>query len=494
MRPRAVIIALLLAAAAYIAAARIPWCNQPDVRRATGIVLATLILWISEIAPLGIIALAIPIAATFAKLLTWESAVSVWGDRIIFLNLGAFLLARALDKHGAFDWLLSARWWGSNDPAAPARHTHRPAGRLTALVLTTSGTISTVQNNTATTAMLLPVVAAAARRASRPAPVLMALSLGATLGGMSTPIGTAPNFIGYGAMKKLDDSISFLSWARVGIPVWIGASIMAWLILMLASRWNRLLSPPAPDPQPGAGWAEPRVTPDIAPSIARQDESRAQRIAARRWALAALAAAAAAWIATGIVVGTTPTGHRAREIVETYLPESLVPVAVALALFIVRVGPAHRPVLDRHDFQLIDWDTIFLFAGGLCLGKMLEQSGAATALANSVAHAHLPPLALLLLLAAATVLLSELTSNTATAALMVPIAASLAPVVGMSPVKVIWVVALSASLGFALPVSTPPNALVYGTRLVPLRWMAVVGIMIDVVCLLWVVACVTLLG
>lgn len=489
MRPRAVIIALLLAAAAYVAAAEIPWCAQEPVRRATGIVLATLILWISEIAPLGIIALAIPVAATFAKLLTWESAVSVWGDRIIFLNLGAFLLARALDKHGAFDWLLSARWWGTNDPA-----TRRTTGRLTALVLTTSGAISTVQNNTATTAMLLPVVTAAARRTARPAAVLMALSLGATLGGMATPIGTAPNFIGYAAMKKLDDSVSFLSWSRVGFVVWIGASILAWLILMLASRWQRLMSPPAPEPQPGAGWAEPRVTPDIAPSIARQDESRAQRVAAQRWALAALATAAAVWIGTGIVIGTTPTNHPYRAFVETYLPESLVPVAVALGLFIVRVGPSHRAVLDRNDFQLIDWDTIFLFAGGLCLGKMLDQSGAATALANSVAHAHLPPLALLLLLAAATVLLSELTSNTATAALMVPIAASLAPVVGMPPTKVIWVVALSASLGFALPVSTPPNALVYGTRLVPLRWMAVVGIMIDVVSVLWVVACVTLLA
>ncbi len=489
MRPRATFIALALAAAAYVAAAQIPWCTQPEIRRATGIVLAVLILWISEIAPLGIIALAIPIAATFARILTWESALSVWGDRIIFLNLGAFLLARALDKHGAFDWLLSARWWGTNDPAA-----RRPTGRLTALVLTTSGAISTVQNNTAVTAMLLPVVTAAARRAAKPAAVLFALSLGATLGGMATPIGTAPNFIGYAAMKKLDDSVSFLSWTRVGLVVWIGTSILAWLILMLASRWQKLMSPPAPDPHPGASWSEPRVTADIAPSIERQPESESQRRAARRWALAALATAAAIWIATGIVVGTTPTNHPYRVFVETYLPESLVPVAVALVLFIVRVGPAHRPILDRHDFQLVDWDTIFLFAGGLCLGKMLEKSGAASALAQTVAHAALPSLVLLLLLAAATVLLSELTSNTATAALMVPIAASLAPVVGMPPVKVIWVVALSASLGFALPVSTPPNALVYGTRLIPLRWMAVVGILIDIVCLLWVVACVTLLG
>jgi sodium-dependent dicarboxylate transporter 2/3/5 len=106
-----------------------------------------------------------------------------------------------------------------------------------------------------------------------------------------------------------------------------------------------------------------------------------------------------------------------------------------------------------------------------------------------VAGAELSPVLLMLAMAGATVLLSELTSNTATASLMVPIAGSLADPLGLSPTHAIWLVALAASLGFALPVSTPPNALVYGTRLIPLRTMAAVGIAVDVLSIVWLVAC-----
>ncbi len=479
MQRRGVVV-ILIAAAAFALVAKSPWHGDASVRRATAIVVATLILWISEIAPLGIIALWIPIAATMTGLLTWPQAVTVWGDPIIFLNLGAFLLARALDKHGAFDWLIRSRWLNTPEPESRGG-----AGRTLA-VLAISGTISTVQNNTAVTAMLLPAVASVARRSVRPAAVLMALSLGATLGGMATPIGTAPNFLGYAAMKQLSDNVSFLTWSRVGIVVWGGTTLAAWGILTLAGRFA---------PRGLAGdFSDAVARRRISPQIERTDESDAERRAARRWSLAALGLAAMVWISSGIVVGVCPPESDFRVAVERYLPESLVPVAAALLLFLVRTGPAGRTVLDRRDFQTIDWDTLFLFGGGLCLSRLLDKSGTAAALAASVGHLHWSPMVSLLAVAGATVLLSEVTSNTATAALMVPIAASIATAIGVPPIKVIQVVALAASLGFALPVSTPPNALVYGTGMIPLRWMACVGVAIDIVCVVWVVGCVLALG
>ena len=214
----------------------------------------------------------------------------------------------------------------------------------------------------------------------------------------------------------------------------------------------------------------------------------------RRWSLAALGLAAAVWIGTGIVIGVYPPDSTIRVAIEKFLPESLVPVAAALLLFLVRTGPGGRSVLDRRDFQTIDWDTLFLFGGGLCLGRLLDKSGTAAALAASVGHLHWPPMVSLLAVAGATVLLSEVTSNTATAALMVPIAASIAATIGVPPIKVIQVVALAASLGFCCRYRRRPTPSLYGTGMIPLRWMVCVGVAIDIVCIAWVVGCVLTLG
>jgi sodium-dependent dicarboxylate transporter 2/3/5 len=509
MSNRLRVLTLLLSAAAFALAAAAPWHPEPRVRCATGVVLAALVLWISEIAPLGVIALGIPPALTLSGVLTWKAALTSWGDPIIFLFLGAFLLARALDKHGVFDRLHGASWSRASGPAL-----------LPLLVLSISGALSVLQNNTAVTAMLLPVVVTLARRTPAPALALLALSYGATFGGMATPVGTAPNLIGYVAMKRLDPGVNFLSWMRVGLPVWIGTTLIAWMLLVLLPRlaagrltrnarrepsWvDRLLRTDAPvsDETPSAAWvsrtgpARPGHSADLLSTAGDGPTSTAGRAdpesrrAAQRWAVGAFLATAAVWLASGAVLSSTQEGDALNTWVRTYLPESLIPVTASLVLFMVRPGRAERTVLDRSDFQALDWDTLFLIAGGLCLGTALEESGAATALAEAVARVALGPTAILFLLAGVTVLLSEMTSNTATAALLVPLAGPLAGAVGLDPVQCIWLVALAASLGFALPVSTPPNAIVYGTRLVPLRLMIVLGLAVDLSCVSWVVCCV----
>ncbi|MBI5866596.1 MAG: anion permease, partial [Planctomycetes bacterium] len=359
-------------------------------------------------------------------------------------------------------------------------------------IMLLAGLISTVQNNTAVTALLLPATVAIARSTRLPALPLLALSYGATFGGMATPVGTAPNFIGYSAISKFSSSFSFVYWMRVGVPVWLGATVIAWGVITLlarfAGRW----------PVRIGSWFQSGGLDDVGPALEphmNAVEEPAEKCADGRlaaWTMFALAASI--WLTVGICKSALGDGHPTVLWLNRYVPDSLVPVAAAAVLFVWRAGPRMRPVLDRHDFQSLDWDTLFLIAGGLCLGKTLEQSGAAAALAASVAALKVSPLLVMLALGGVTVLLSELTSNTATAQLMVPLAASIAPAVGLSPMKTIWLVALSASMGFALPVSTPPNAIVYGTRLVPLRLMIVAGLAIDVLGLAWVVACIHWLG
>lgn len=493
-------VTFLIASGLFCLCALLPWHDNVQVRRATGVVLATLVLWISEVAPLGVVAMGIPIAATFTGLLPWKDAVAAWGDEIVFLFLGAFLLARALDKHGVFDWIVNARWatFGKGDSSRA----------LTMLVLALSGLISTLQNNTAVTAMMLPVVLAMSRRVKWPAAPLLALAWGATFGGMAVPVGTAPNFIGYSAMKHIDASVSFISWMRVGVPVWLGCSLIGWAVLTIGTRLlPRLSRQDALDKtQRGPDWIESLVVTDVGPEPApHRTESAASSPTdpqksgqapaidpARRIVIFAFFAAAMLWLIPGLIRSATAVDHPASIWIRTYLPESLVPVLIAWALFLIRVGPERKSILDRHDFQALDWDTLFLIAGGLALGRMLDTSGFASTLTDAIARASMPPVMLMLCLVGATVLLSELTSNTATAALMVPIAGSLAVPLGLSPVQAIWLVALAASLGFALPVSTPPNAIVYGTRLVPLRFMFVTGIVVDLLCTVWLVCCVVM--
>ncbi|MCC6359905.1 MAG: anion permease [Phycisphaerales bacterium] len=481
MRVPAPILATFVAVGLGCAVGFFPWHPSESIRAGTGLVVGALALWISESAPLGIIALLIPAAATACGLLTWKDALSAWGNPIIFLFFAAFLFARALEKFGTLDWVAGVALRKSGATSTL---------RACLIVLLISGCLSTFQNNTAIAAMLLPVTVSISRRTGVPALPLLALSLGATFGGMAAPVGTAPNFLGYGKIRELDSSFSFLTWLRVGVPVWLGTTVIALGVLsaaaVIARTRNGLSRDPADSIDVEAAETAAEVARRRGVAGLSVPELRRGRIAA----VAAVLVVVTAWLTIGVIKSIVPADGPESKWIERYLPESLVALVVAWPLFMIPVGARGQRVLDRRDFQALDWDTLFLIAGGLCLGTALDRSGASDALANAVAQLNVPPLLLMIALGGVTVILSELTSNTATASTLVPIAGALAPALGMTPVDAIWLVALCASLGFALPISTPPNAIVYGTGLVPIRLMLAVGIVVDVLALLWVVACV----
>ncbi|MBK8913105.1 MAG: SLC13/DASS family transporter [Phycisphaerales bacterium] len=495
--PRRAMLWLLIAAAVYTAILVIPWHPDARVRAAAALSAGALTLWISESAPLGAIGLLIPVVACSSGLLTWKDAVARWGDPIIMLFLGAFLLARALEKHGAFDRL-----------GTFVHRTARTRGDalLVLVIILGAGALSAVQNNTAVTAMLLPIVIPIARAAPRPAIPLLALAYGASYGGMATPVGTAPNFIGFAALREVDPGASFLTWMRVGIPVWIGASAIGCFALWASRRITaapvEITAPAAPAAQATApaapGVEAPRAAP-VPPSVydaaAAAGSARSDRepLAARA-ALIALGLTAAAWMTVGAIQSCFPDDHSAHLWTKRYLPESVPPIVAAVALFFVRVGRQRRAVLERRDINTLDFDTLFLVAGGLCLGLVLETSGAAKELAGLIGNKSVPPLVLYLTVSALTVLMSEIVSNTATAAMMVPIVIALAKEQGVDPGPLIMLVALSASLGVSLPISTPPNAIVYGSGLMRMRHMIVPGVIADVLGIVWVVLCVRMLA
>ncbi|MFN0137200.1 MAG: SLC13 family permease [Phycisphaerae bacterium] len=480
------LLTVALCASCLIGISWYPWHPSPLVRAGSALAAATLVLWVSEIASPGVVAVFIPMAAGLMGILPWKDALTAWGDQIVFLFLGSFLLARALDKFGLFDGVLTSSWMRRMDWGGGMGHV--------LLILGVSSVLSTVQNNTAVTAMLLPPVVALARRSVAPGALALALSYGATFGGMATPVGTAPNLIGYARMQALDPSVSFLSWMWVGVPVWAGTGLIGWAALAIVRRHASApitaevaAAMPTPGPaRPEHAAGELRVERDPGESIARRS--------GLRWAVAAALATIATWLTCSFITTSLPAGEPTRVWVEKNLHESLPAMAAVWLLFLVPLSGTRRTVLDRRDFQALDWDTLFLIAGGLCMGKVIERSGAAEALAQAVGQTQMSPLLLMFALGGVAVLLSELISNTATAALLVPVAASLAPAVGLPPVQTIWLVALCASLGFALPVSTPPNAIVYGTGLIRFRYMLITGIVVDVLALSWVVFCVRVLA
>jgi sodium-dependent dicarboxylate transporter 2/3/5 len=200
----------------------------------------------------------------------------------------------------------------------------------------------------------------------------------------------------------------------------------------------------------------------------------------REWGtLAAFTVALVLWTLpdlAGLLLGTEST---AAEWLHSHVTLAVGAVTGAALLFILR--PGGQPVLTWTEARAIDWGTIVLFGGGIALGSAMEASGLAASLGEALAEWLNADTvwAITALGIAAAILLSEIASNTASASIMVPVVIGLAQAVGVDPVAPALGAALGASLGFMMPVSTPPNAIVYGSGLVPAREMRTTGLLID---------------
>jgi sodium-dependent dicarboxylate transporter 2/3/5 len=221
----------------------------------------------------------------------------------------------------------------------------------------------------------------------------------------------------------------------------------------------------------------------------------------------------ALWIGPGLLQATLLGGSTALETLQRRLPEAVVPMLGALLLFVLPAGSSRgeQPeagggswlrgprILDVSIIRKVDWGTLLLFGGGLSLGQLMFSTGLARWLGESVSEAAQagPPSAattFFVVLAATTlsVVVSEITSNTASAALVVPVVLALAQAAGVDPLKPALAATVGCSVGFMLPVSTPPNALVYGTGRLRIREMITRGSVLDIAGVLVVSVWVTL--
>jgi sodium-dependent dicarboxylate transporter 2/3/5 len=291
--------------------------------------------------------------------------------------------------------------------------------------------------------------------------LLLSIAYAASIGGIGTIVGTPPNGILVHFIEQTyGHAISFAEWLLIGMPVVVLFLPVAWLLV------TRVLFPSGLPPIAGGReW--------VAGELRRLGPlSRGERVT-----LAVFAATVALWIFRPLLGSVAVGGVRPF----AHLSDSGIAVLAALALFVLPVGRGQRAV-DWEVAKKLPWDVLILFGGGLSLAAAVEHNGVAEYLSSLADGLRgWPTLLLLLAVVAMTTFLSELTSNTAQVATMLPLLAAFAPAAGVHPYMLIVPCTLAASAAFMMPVGTPPNAIVFGTGLLTIGDMCRAGVWLNLV-------------
>lgn len=455
----------VLALAAALAAAVYAW-PLPDIpesgRRLTAVLMVVGTLWLSEALPIAVTALLGPALAVLVGAAPASQAFAAFGNQIIMMFIGSFLLAGVTFKYRLNERIayrvLSVAAIGS-DPK-----------RAFVLLAFTTAAISAWMSNVAVTAMMLPIAQAvllAMCHGSQPPRVLSAafvliVTYAASVGGLFTPVGTPPNLIGIALIQQATGHrIAFGEWVIEVFPVtfMVLIAMTAYLVWLFRDDVAAL-------------------TYDRQQMAARYAALGPWRSAERR-VVTALVITASLWITPSLLSLVSPSTS---ELLNAHLPESIVPVLVAGALFwLPQGGGSTRPILELADLARIDWPVVVLFGGGMCLGQLMMDTGVATSigtlLASYVPAGNSPQLVFLFCLLAIAV--SETTSNTASANMVVPVVLAVSKQAGADAVGLGIAATAACTFGFMLPVSTPTNAMAYSTGYVTQRQMIRYGILLD---------------
>jgi sodium-dependent dicarboxylate transporter 2/3/5 len=440
-------------------------------------------LWVTEALPLAVTALIGPVLAIVLQVAPARTAFAPFADPIIFLFIGSFMLAEAmfvhsLDRRIAFGALSSRLVGGS------------PTRILLVFGLVACA-ISMWISNTATTAMMFPIGLSIVAhltegRESAPASRNFALAMmlmaafGASVGGIGTPIGTPPNLIGIGMLNRITGlEVSFFRWMLLGIPI----VVLLFAGLMVYFRF-RLLN-------------------DVTLNLGGTDGFRAElrRLGplsiGQRNTLVAFGVTVTLWLFPGVL---SIVGAGQSALARTYaaaVPESVAAMAGAILLFVLPVSWRARTFTLAWDQAVrIDWGIILLFGGGLSMGELAFSTGLAESMGRGITS-WLPgesTVSLTILFTALAIVMSEAASNTASANMIVPVAIAVSQAAGLSPLEPALGATLGASMGFMMPISTPPNAIIYSSGHVPITAMMRHGIVLDVIGFVVIVAMVLGMG
>jgi sodium-dependent dicarboxylate transporter 2/3/5 len=452
----------------------------PEAHRLAAVMGAVVVLWVTEALPLPVTALLGAAACVALEVAPARDVFAPFADPLMFLFIGAFILARGIFLHGldrrvAYA-VLSLPWVGA-----------RP-GRILVAFGAATACISAWISNTATTAMMfgigLSILAALRARVRdgaldpRYATALMLMtSFAASVGGLATPVGTPPNLIGIAFIRsQLGVEVGFFQWMLIGLP------IVAVLFGFMAVYLNVV------------GPAGLRELPAGAELIRHERAQLGPWTTGQRSVAVAFGLTVALWVLPGVAALVWGEGSTLYHQLSRRIPEGVAALVGASLLFVLPGGDG--PAITWRQASEIDWGVVLLYGGGFALGVQSFETGLAEAIGRGLT-ALLPAHGSFGLLVASVVLsaiLSETTSNTASANMVVPVVIAIGRASGLDPLEAALGATFGSSLGFMLPVSTPCNAIVYGSGYVPLGRMIRWGLALDVVGVIVVVTLVRLLS
>ncbi len=456
--------------------------NPFGMPAAAGAVLAATlwiaIWWVTEAVPIYAASLLPIVLFPITGVTTIAEATAPYADPIVFLLLGGFLLALAIER-----WDLHERFALQVMLLAGSS-----ARRLVFAFMLSTAVLSMWISNTATAMMMVPIgaavivqfasladrsdgaghIVAQADRSTADLPtsrfglaVMLGIAYGASIGGAATLIGSPPNAIFAGvAESALGVQIGFLEWMVFAAPVSAGFLGLAWAVLMVAL-------PPEVDRLEGHGVLADRL-----------EQLGPMRPAERR-VLLVFGAVVTAWLARPFLL----------EPVVPAITDPVIAIGGAIALFVMPAG-------EEQDTRLLAWDAsdrlpwgvLVLLGAGFSIASAFQASGLDAWIAGLVAGVGGLPLPIMItLIAAAVIFLTEVNSNTATAAVFIPVMVGIGAAVGIDPMIPMAVTALAASYAFMLPVATPPNAIVFGSGYMTVPQMARIGVWLNLLAIVLVV-------
>ncbi len=425
--------------------------------RLLGVILWMAIWWISEVVPIAVTALLPIILFPSLNILNIQETGSNYGHKYIFLFIGGFILANAIQKwnlHKRIALNIILKIGGSTD-------------KIILGFMLATGFLSMWISNTATTVMMLPIALSVINQLNdHPATLenenkvfgkalMLGVAYSASAGGIATLIGTPPNLIFAGfAQDNFNIEISFFQWMKIGLPISIVLMVFIWLLLTkYAFKLNKVGFP--------GGKEEIKRLLFKMGKISNEEKK----------ILFVFTLTILCWIFR-------------KNTINLLIPnfdDSMIAISSAIILFILPSKDKKEPILKWKDAVTIPWGILLLFGGGLSIAKGFQSTGLDIWIGEQLTFMTFTNSFIIILIVVAGVnFLTEMTSNMATTAMLLPVMIPIANLMQINPYLLLVGTTLAASCAFMLPVATPPNAVVFGSRLLKISDMVKAGIMINI--------------
>ncbi len=440
---------------------------EPTALKMVGLIVLMAIFWLGEAIPLAATSIIPLFALPMLGIMSSKDVATAYGANIIWLFMTGFFIARAIEKWGLHRRI--ANYIISTVGFSPSR--------LVGGFLISTAAISCFISNTATALMMLPIGLSVLKaigpqlqqgKKAFGTALMLAIAFGANIGGMGTPIGSPPNLIFLGVLQESFPTlreISFATWVAIALPI---------VLFFLALTWFYLVKT---NPIPNLKVQREFKLPDNGPM------SRGEMLVGVLFAIAVILWMTRADINLG---SFTVTGWASALGLSKFVKDTAVGALICVALFTITVRDRDRnitPLLDWDTAKQIPWDILLLFGGGIALSKGIVASGLSASFAHNLEFGlkGLPVIVEIMILCVFVSFLTEITSNTAMTSLMMPILATISPLLDVDPALLMMPAALSASCAFMFPVATPPNAIVYSQNYFSIATMAKTGLTLNII-------------